>query len=219
MQHLQINWGWARRALFLVGFAGVLSGIGVAAYSAFLLRPRVAALTEELGGSIHDLDQAVSLVDKDGRLASLIPETLTRLEGVLLKGSAASSATGQTAKESKEGLRGLVTPKKQLSRTNAALQGTAREMRLLAASIDKMAVISRELAQAGEPLATARRRLQGLDQAVGYAALPTQAMMLGLGVSGLLFLSGLVSLILGLALEPTALSAAGTAAAPRLNAA
>jgi uncharacterized protein YoxC len=207
---------WVRNFLFFVGILGILVGIGISAYSALSMRPRLATFTDQIEQSLTAADRltlsAGSINTQNGPGNSLrsgqaalrlLPETLIALKGTLTEASNALSATGTTAQKTQEGAAGLVLPKKSVQASNFHIQGTSEQLRQLSDIVGELSTSTSKLVRSLDTLPQSihqavqgtHTQLQNIQQSLHTASIPTQAMLLGLGLGGLYIFLGF-SLIL-----------------------
>lgn len=194
------RWPWA-----ILGLFSLFLSLGIALYSVSGLRPRLNVLTTQLDSSLGAADQGLSQVQAawPGRIPvlPLLPETIVALRGTLTEASEALVAAGETARETQEGITGIVAPKKELRQSNRHFKRTAEQLRLLSGMLDEL---TRETRSLGAPidlrnaLSLARDEIQRAQGSLRQADLPVQAMLLGLGLAGLYGISGLFFLTVAL---------------------
>lgn len=205
------------RVLFFFGFLGILVGLGTGAYAAFGLRPKLAALTGQLQESLRSVDVAIASLDKNSpsfspafragiRLVDDLPEALIALQGSLSEAAKTMAAAGNTTKEAKKGVSGLVAPKDELTRDTKDLKRTSSALQLLSEMIGQMALDSEPLAGRARDvgplrslLDATRTRVESVQGALGNADLPMQATLLGFALSGLYLLLGCLFVSMGVA--------------------
>ncbi len=232
MKTISFNGLQVRKILTLVGYAAIVSGIMTALYTSFVLRPRVVRLTDELQTSIRQADKmaetvanprlftsAVNGVQASLNLVALLPESFLEMQKLLQKGSQATLSTGKTAEKAKEGVAGLVLPKKEVEKSTTDLKGTGEQMEVVATSMDKMkaastdmkshaGIFSEELEKAKPQIlegngvgAIVHTRLQALDEAISNFGVSFQIIILGLGIAALFCFVGVISLALASAIH------------------
>jgi hypothetical protein len=227
-----------RNLLYFVGLLGILVGIGISAYSVFSMRPRLATFTDQLEQSVAAADRLTldlgSLKSPENSFANalgsgrdtlrILPETLIALKGTILEASNALSAAGTAAQKTQAGAAGLVLPKKSVQASNIHLQGTAEQLRQLSDIVGELSRSTSTLVRSLDALPTSlnlnfnqavqgtHSRLQGIQQSLHNASIPTQAMLLGLGLGGLYIFLGF-SLILVASMYHQAIVSAETSPA------
>jgi uncharacterized protein YoxC len=200
---------WIRNFLFLIGILGIFVGLGISAYAAFLVRPRLAAINDQIHHSLAAVDRLTLKVGASNVLGpsrdtlNVLPATLIALKGTLIEASNSLSATGTTAQKTQEGAAGLVLPKKSIQASNIHLQGTAEQLRQLSKVVDDLSRSTASLVRSVDSLSPSvtqmvqgtRTQIQNIQQSLQTAAIPTQAMLLGFGLGGLYIFLG-ISLVL-----------------------
>ncbi|MFL5815341.1 MAG: hypothetical protein ACJ763_17320 [Bdellovibrionia bacterium] len=185
------------------------------------MRPKLATLTDQLEQSLAAADRltlnAGSLNLSGNTLGKalgsgrdtlrVLPETLIALKGTLIEASNALSAAGTTAQKTQEGAAGLVLPKKSVQASNIHLQGTSEQLRQLSDVVGELSKSTTTLVRSLDALPTSlnlnfnqavqgtHTQLQSIQRSLHDASIPTQAMLLGLGLGGLYIFLGF-SLIL-----------------------
>lgn len=209
MSHPTSQSRWIRNILLFVGLLGILVGVGIGAYSAFGMRPKLATLTDQIDNSLAAADRLTLKTGTANALGSsretlnVLPETLIALKGTLLEASNALSATGVTAEKTQEGAAGLVLPKKSIQASNRHLQGTSDQLRQLSGIVGDLSTSTTRLVRSLDALSPSlsqavqgtHTQIQNIQQSLHTADVPTQAMLLGLGLGGLYVFLGF-SLIL-----------------------
>jgi hypothetical protein len=210
-------------ALVCIGWASLVSGVGVGIYSVAVLRPQVAQFSERLVSSLQWLDQqsyslennqsllasSLSAVQAGSEIVNLLPKTLVATRGTLLQASDLLTATAITAKKTKDGIAGLVLPKNALGLDIVMIRRTTDQIQLLAGMLNRIKAASYPLAKSTTlianqlPLIKAefelmRDRIQSTQNSIIAASLPTKVTLLGLGVSALLMVIGLFSFALAM---------------------
>jgi hypothetical protein len=222
--------------LIVAGIAALGAGIVIAVYSSAVLMPKISTVTREVQADLLAADGALAALDKSGgllarsiesfeaqsELVAMLPETFAHMEGVLRSAANTSFVAGEVAKETGEGVAGLVLPDSETADSALALQRTSEQMQQLAGVIGELggasealatdlAGLSRELA-ASPPgsksdtgrLTAARRHLRALQDGIADAELPTVAMLAGMTVAGLYIVIGTMCLALASGLSAPA---------------
>jgi hypothetical protein len=221
-----------RFILSLIGCLAILMGVSTGLYSYFILRPKVAAVSEQTEKTLATLESAsqnieshtplfVSLhsatvrgVQSSSQMMELLPSTLTALRGTLIESSGLLETSSKTTKEAKEGVSGLVLPKKELTANMILLGKTASQLRLMAAMVDKLNRASVELASSAKDISNqfsdlkpqlgffipllqnTRSQIRTTQEALHSLSLPTHTMLAGALFGGLYILLGFLTLSL-----------------------
>jgi hypothetical protein len=197
------------KSLFLIlGWAGMLASVLSVAYGWIELKPRMAAVTNQIKNNLGDLSTTTQDIAQDpasARLASLLPNALTTLHGTLLTTSETLYGTAKTTNDVKKGLPGIVMPKKALRIDTNRLSETGNQLRLLADVVEKMETpvtdLSNRIEKLPDQLNSLSSKVADLNQVVDQAHLPFQTALLCSAFSVLYFLIGGFCFISAFAVE------------------
>ena len=218
---------------YFMGVFGILLGTTIMIYSYFGFRPKLNGLTDQAIESLQAVDQITNRINialdenpavmtaslktlsSGNKLIHLFPDLLTTLRGNLIQASQTLDAAGKTAKQSTEGLAGLVTPTEALHKGNISLRKTADQVRLLAGMVNEfnsatieltdnmtdfsnlISQLKSDLGPFNSLLGDVHTRIVSIRQALQNAALPLHLAGLGIIFGGFYIYLGIFSLALG----------------------
>jgi hypothetical protein len=166
------------------------------------------------------VSRALRTLESGGAFIAKLPDSLHRAKVMLADAASASVSTGNVANQTKKGAAGLVLPKQELAQTSEALKKTAEQMRKMSADVETLEVaaaplgidaaalseniagLEPKLTSSAGVLPQLTQRLESMQQALGYSALETQTMLLGLVIGGLYLLFGSCALAVGFLVNP-----------------
>ena len=173
----------------------------------------------EFGKAGGLLELSMEAADSGARIAQRLTIMLDRLQDVVAQSAKVSRASGDAASATNRGLAGLALPDEPVERASATLRGAGRRAESLSEAMGKLRDSSARMAgqasavhaqlanmQAGLAKGTvflgpSRERLQAMDGVTGRLDAPTQVMLMGLVMSGIYMVCGMISLGLGMSLR------------------
>jgi len=196
------------KLLFILGWVGLISGIGALAFGFFYLMPQAERTSREVRESLALADRALGTLEpvagaapSGASIVDLFPETLTSIRGTLNQGSTALVATARTIR-SIEGRFGLILPSDDFELNAIALTKTAEQLSILSKLIDEIQTRSIEVRAQGqtppllEMLGDIRKQLNEVGETYQSLNLPWAVMGVSAVVGGLFAFLGLLAFAL-----------------------